>query len=199
MNENWEDEWKGFKGLNAFGRIFWFNAKRALRSALRFSGLPPGSRILDAGCGSGKSLRFFRDAGFSDVIGIDVSQSGLALCEKRGFVGGKDVFLMDATRTSFPDRNFDLVFAEGVLEHFQDFTPFVKEMCRLSKKYVMLIQPNHFSLFGKLLRVRGEYVKEFPYKIKDFESAFRPFGFVLVYSRSVNFGEDWALLFEKKD
>lgn len=198
MKENWEDEWKDFRGLNAFGKMFWFNARRALSAAFKCLGMDGRCSLLDVGCGTGKALKFLREFGFSNSVGIDVSPSGLLLCENLGLIKGKDVFLMDATKTSFADNSFDVVFAEGVLEHFQDFTPFVKEMCRVGKNHIVLIQPDHFSAFGRLLSVWGKSVKEFSYKVSDFEAVFGKFGFVLEYKRPFNFHENDVLIFSRK-
>ena len=43
--------------------------------------LTPGCRVLDAGCGSGRDLRWLRDKGF-EVIGLDRSPGLLALARK---------------------------------------------------------------------------------------------------------------------
>jgi ubiquinone/menaquinone biosynthesis C-methylase UbiE len=41
---------------------------------LGLSGLPPGSRLMDVGCGDGSTVRFLQKLGY-DIIGIDVAIS----------------------------------------------------------------------------------------------------------------------------
>jgi SAM-dependent methyltransferase len=200
VNKNtWNSEWADFKGLNFFGKHFAKGQKTAVRKFLEKEKLPKNARILDFGCGSGRTLKMFRNLGYENSIGVDVSQNSMKLCEKNGFKIGKDAFLAKEEGTIFKDRSFDMVFADGVLEHFEDFTPIAKEMCRLSKKYVLITQPNHFSLYGRILRkTEHKPVFEYTYRISDFEKAFAKNGFALARISRFNFREHWALLFKKE-
>ncbi|MFZ3077753.1 MAG: class I SAM-dependent methyltransferase [Candidatus Aenigmatarchaeota archaeon] len=199
VNKNtWNDEWNDFKGLNFFGRKFAKGQKNVVRKFLERENLPKTAKVLDFGCGSGRTLRMFRNLGFNNSIGVDVSPNSMKLCEKNDFIVGKDVFLTKEEGTSFNDNSFDLVFADGVLEHFEDFSPIVKEICRLSKKYILITQPNHFSLYGRILRkTEHKPVFEYTYRISDFEEAFAENGFRLAQISHFNFREHWALLFKK--
>lgn len=200
-NKNtWNYEWADFKGLNFFGRKFAEGQKTAVRKFIEKENLSKSARILDFGCGSGRTLKMFRRLGYENSVGVDVSPNSMKLCEKNGFVVGKDVFLAKEEGTSFKDKTFDLVFADGVLEHFEDFKPIAKEMCRLSKKYVLITQPNHFSLYGKILRKTDRKpVHEYTYRIADFEKAFMKNGFRLAGFSHFNFREHWALLFKREE
>jgi len=199
INKNtWNDEWKDFKGLNFFGKKFAESQKKTVNNILEKEDVPKNIKIIDLGCGTGRTIKMFRDLRYYNSIGIDISQNSIQHCSRNGFIINKDVFLMDGTKTKFNDNSFDLVFADGVLEHFKDFTPFVKEMCRISKKYVLITQPNHFSLYGKiLLLLNRKVVDEYTYKISDFENCFKKFDFKLTRKTSFNFNEQWALLFKK--
>ncbi len=198
-NNSWNSEWADFRGLNFFGKKFAEGQKKAVKKFLEKENLPKDARILDFGCGSGRTLKMFRSFGYENSIGVDVSPNSMRLCEKGGFKIGKDVFLTKDEGTSFKDGIFDLVFADGVLEHFDDFTPIVKEMCRLSKKYVLITQPNHFSLYGRILRKTDrKAVHEYTYRIVDFEKAFAKNNFKLIRFSSFNFREHWALLFRRE-
>lgn len=72
-------------------------------------------------------------------------------------------------------------------------------MSRLSKKYILITQPNHFSLFGKFLTFFHRHceVYEYSYTIDDFIKVFRRYSMKLVLIKSYNFNEQVALLFEK--
>jgi len=196
---SWEHEWAEFKGLNFFGKRFAEGQKNTVRTFLEGEGLPKKAKILDFGCGSGRTLRMFRALGYGNSAGLDVSPSSIRLCEKSGFRAGKDVFLYKGGRAPFKSSSFDLVFADGVLEHFKDFTPIAKEMCRLSKRYVLVTQPNHFSLYGRMLRISGrKAVHEYTYRAIDFANAFEKSGFRLIRFVHFNFREHWAFLFSKR-
>lgn len=196
---NWNDEWADFKGLNIFGKKFAESQRKVVKNFLEKENFPKNARILDFGCGSGRTLRMFRNIGFNNSIGVDVSPNSMKLCEKNGFVIGKDIFLVKEEGTNFKDKEFDLVFEDGVLEHFKDFTPIVKEICRISKGYVLITQPNHFSLYGNLLRrLNRKVVYEYTYKVEDFESVFSKNNFKLIHFFYFNLREQWALLFKRE-
>jgi len=199
INKNtWNYEWEHFAGLNFFGKHFAEGQKKAVKEFLEKEKCSKNARILDFGCGSGRTLKMFRNLGYENSVGVDVSPNSMKLCEKNGFKIGKDVFLVKEKGTEFKDKEFDLVFADGVLEHFEDFTPIAKEMCRLSKNYILITQPNHFSFYGRILRkTEHKPVFEYTYRIADFEKAFAKNEFKLASISHFNFREHWALLFRR--
>lgn len=210
MEKNvWEKSWLKSKPTYTLGfvsNLGYRLSKGNIQKILLELELSKKSKILDVGCGEGRTLTYFREIGFNNLIGIDTSISALKLCEGRGFKISKDVFIMDASNTTFKDNEFDLVFAEGFLEHFKNVEPFVKEISRVCKKYILLIQPNHFSIFGKILNFIMEnfsrsHVKEYDYRINDFIYFFNNFGFELKFVRGshINLPIDTSniILFEK--
>jgi SAM-dependent methyltransferase len=77
----------------------------------------PGLRILDVGCGTGQSLRIYRDrAGL--YVGIDLSVGALRLAEAR--FGEATWMQADALRLPFRDGSFDVVAFSSVLHHIGD-------------------------------------------------------------------------------
>jgi ubiquinone/menaquinone biosynthesis C-methylase UbiE len=70
---------------------------------------------------------------------------------------------MDAKNLKFKDNTFDLVFSDGLLEHFkseQDVVKIIKEQLRVSKRYVLNFIPadNLVNVvFEKMQRVPKEY------------------------------------------
>jgi ubiquinone/menaquinone biosynthesis C-methylase UbiE len=76
--------------------------------------LPPGSVVLELGCGSGKTM-----SGMSGVraIGIDISSVALGMCRARYSSEGQEYAQADAGRLPFRDGCFDVVICFHILEH----------------------------------------------------------------------------------
>lgn len=161
--------------------------------------------IVDIGCGLGRTIFLLRKIGLNKTMGIDWSIEGLKVCEKNGLKIDKDVFRMDSANTSFKNGYFKLVFSEGILEHYLDFNPLVKEMARISNSYVYILQPNHFSFVGRirifalrnLLKGKDEAFPEISYRMEDFIKAFKGVGFDLVLHTSTFLKNYDVLLFKK--
>lgn len=86
------------------------------RRVIAKTGIYPGSRVLDVGCGPGLlSIVLAREG--ADVTGIDAS--GRMIAEARENAGrfGLDIDLrvMDAQKMDFPDGTFDAVVSRSVL------------------------------------------------------------------------------------
>ena len=163
--------------------------------------LPRHESILDVGCGTGRTLERFRRAGYRNSIGIDVSPESIRICEENGFKAGRDVYLADVTKSPFPKESFTLVYAEGLLEHFDCFEPLVRGMCHLSQRFVLIVQPNHFSIYGRLLKMGqdwlGRGVEEISYKLEEFVKCFEKYDFPLAERRFTPLHDHAIMLFEK--
>ena len=80
-------------------------------------GLFPGARILELGCGDGKSLHAMAGRGW-EVVAIDSSPEASTLCRDR--TGGETcdrVIIADARACPFRDASFDVIFATHVIGH----------------------------------------------------------------------------------
>lgn len=85
------------------------------RELLRSSGLQPGARLLDAGCGLGASARLAAEEFCLTVDGIDGSPDVIDLAEQRGSHPRIHWTLGDLRTLPFADDSFDAVLAECVL------------------------------------------------------------------------------------
>jgi ubiquinone/menaquinone biosynthesis C-methylase UbiE len=185
--DKWERSWWNidktvYSNKNLISRFGFFFQKKTIKDIMEKTRLKKSSKIIDIGCGSGKGLSYFREFGFKNSIGIDFSSNALENCKMKGFDINKDVFLMDASKTKFKNKSFDLVYAEGLLEHYKNFMPLAKEFARLSRRYILIAQPDHFSIMGRLLndlvsRFEKGHVKEYDYKMSNFIDAFKKLGF----------------------
>lgn len=92
------------------------------------------TRLLDVGCGNGYfSYHFDR---ICDTTAVDYSEKMLALNP----VGSKA--LMDAANLGFEDGAFDVVFCHALLHHVDNMEKVIREMKRVSRKYVIILEPN---------------------------------------------------------
>jgi ubiquinone/menaquinone biosynthesis C-methylase UbiE len=94
--------------------------------------LPLQGRVLDAGCGYGRELKYFTDHGF-DTYGIDLSDEMLRLARRRA--PQARISMGSVSRLDFDDSFFDGVWCRGVLHHLPrtDIIPALMEFRRVLK------------------------------------------------------------------
>jgi MPBQ/MSBQ methyltransferase len=104
---------------------------------VRWSGLdqlPPGSRVLDVGCGIGGSARILaRDYGF-EVLGISISPGQIERARQLTPAGLSCRFaVMDALALELEDASFDAVWTVEAGPHMPDKQRFADELLRVLK------------------------------------------------------------------
>jgi SAM-dependent methyltransferase len=114
---------------------------------LALAGLPEGSTILDAGCGTGTNSRRLARAGYR-VTGVDFSEFALREAEGASAGLGIDFGRGDLTKLAFPDHMFDGVFCFGVLMHVPELEKALSELIRVLKPggCLMLMETNASSM-----------------------------------------------------
>ena len=94
--------------------------------------IPPckGRRVLELGCGSGKTLERLLESG-AEAFAIDFSSSAVEICRRR-FGADVEVKVADVRELPFPDAYFDGILAVHVLNHLttQDRAVAAKEIIR---------------------------------------------------------------------
>ena len=76
---------------------------------------PEGSRVLEAGCGGGKTAKALIDSGYS-VVGIDFSEEAVSGCASEL---GIKTLCADICDLPFPDGEFDGISLVHVTEHLR--------------------------------------------------------------------------------
>ncbi len=115
--------------------------------------------ILDVGCGEGFTLDKFKKEGIGKKLsGIDYSDDALELGAK--IYPDLDLKKGDIYDIKAKENSFDLVMATEVLEHLDDPNKALKELIRVSRKYIMLSVPNEPFFIGANF-LRGKYLKSF--------------------------------------
>ena len=114
--------------------------------------------ILDVGCGQGYAMEKFKEAGFTNLQGITMSDEDVKATQDRGFKCEK----MDQSFMTFEDESFDFLFVRHCLEHspFPYFTlgEFHRVLKTGGKAYIEMPAPdnhrpleyiaNHYSIMG---------------------------------------------------
>tara|TARA_B100000073_G_scaffold16120_1_gene13062 strand:+ start:1404 stop:2333 length:930 start_codon:yes stop_codon:yes gene_type:complete len=116
-----------------------FRAAKAafVHELVRWSGLdqlPPGSRVLDVGCGIGGSARILaKDYGL-DVLGISISPAQIRRATELTQEGLSCRFaVMDALDLQLPDHSFDAVWSVEAGPHMPDKQRYADELLRVLK------------------------------------------------------------------
>jgi len=101
-------------------------------SAGQLPDLPGGSRILDLGCGDGKTLSSLAACGW-DPVALDFSGHATRLCRKNAGIFANRVLTADARALPFRDGSFDAVLAFHVVGHMtaEDRTIIAREVVRV--------------------------------------------------------------------
>lgn len=200
----WDKEWTDYSSVHESGSIVgkWLHSQRMNIIRKMLKNMPKDLSAIDIGCGGGETLKLLRDLGFTNSIGIDLSLHAIEKAKAQGLVENKDVFLLDGSKTGFPDKKFKFVFSEGLWEHFQNPKPFIIEACRISDVWLMVVQPDHFSFFGRLLHWGWKYfskkgVLEYSFKMEYFTNEVAKCGFMLVAKKGTYLNEQRVLLFKR--
>ena len=110
----WTERWRDRTSPPDASAVAREDEYRFLRPVLER--LPPGSRVLDGGCGMGAWTVFLTQEGF-DVTGLDISEETIA--RLRTWFPQCTFRHGDLRRTPFEDGSFDAYFSWGTFEHFE--------------------------------------------------------------------------------
>jgi SAM-dependent methyltransferase len=97
-------------------------------------------RVIEVGSGTGRDGILLAEKG-ATVYLLDFAKSGLVLSQYFAEEKGVTVhrIMGDALGSPFPNESFDLVFHQGLMEHFRDPKPLLKENYRILKKGGVLL------------------------------------------------------------
>src|SRR3954468_1350398 len=109
-------------------RHWWYRGRRAvLNAVLAGVDLPPRPEILDAGCGSGRTLDELARLGHAS--GIELNPFGVRAARERGHEVGE----APVEAIPHPDESFDLVTCLDVIEHTDDDVRALRELRRVTR------------------------------------------------------------------
>lgn len=92
----------------------WYIATRNLMIKNISKYIKKNAKILDAGCGTGGTIQFLKEAGFTNVYGVDINKDAIGYCKKRGI---KNICIGNVNNLTFKKYSFDAVICLDVLYH----------------------------------------------------------------------------------
>lgn len=134
---------------NPISRIFLDNFLKTVVETIKPLGV---KSILDVGCGEGFTLaKLKKEKSFQKLEGIDAVKESVEIGKKLH----PDLLLKlgDIYDLDYKDNSFDILLCTEVLEHLAKPSEALKELIRVSKKYVMVTVPNEpWFTISRILR-----------------------------------------------
>ena len=128
--------------------------------------VPPGSRVLDLGCGDGAMLHHLIQTKGCTGYGVEIDDANVLACVKRG-VSVVQLNLEQGLST-FADQSFDVVLQIDTLQHLRNAETMLRETARVGRMGIVTF-PN-FAHWPNRLRVlagRMPVTKRLPYQWYD--------------------------------
>jgi ubiquinone/menaquinone biosynthesis C-methylase UbiE len=162
--EFWAAEWMS-AGIEPPDAPTWPNDRdRMLMDFIR-PYLPSSGKVAELGCGSARLLaRIGLERPDLELVAIDYKPEAIKLAEMsaRTFGVTIETFVDDVNHLKVADESFDMVLSGGLLEHFIDPKPVLREMIRSLKSggtfYAAVVPRKWFSLHRPLHQWLGPQV-----------------------------------------
>lgn len=124
----WKDRWEKIDADNEMTAQNNYPLKYALKTITNKRG-----KILEAGCGNGRILRFFHNRSF-DIEGIDYINSAIQKLKKED--NSLNVKVQNILKTDYQNNTFDFILAFGLYHNFEidNVIQSLKESIRILKK-----------------------------------------------------------------
>lgn len=128
--------------------------------------VPPGSRVLDLGCGNGALLAHLQQHKGCSGYGVELDDANVLACVQRGV----DVLQLnlDQGLQGFADQSFDVVLQIDTFQHLRNAQTMLLETVRVGRMGIIAF-PNfaHWSNRLSILRGRMPVNARLPYEWYD--------------------------------
>jgi 2-polyprenyl-3-methyl-5-hydroxy-6-metoxy-1,4-benzoquinol methylase len=120
--------------------------------------------VLDIACGNGYGTYIMAKNRARFVIGVDISQEAITTARRNFSDVNMNFKLMDAAKTDFVDKAFNVVTSFETIEHIPDYIRFLMEIRRLIKDNGVLL----ISTPNSLITIKRNGKPDNPYHAKEF-------------------------------
>lgn len=128
--------------------------------------VPPGSRVLDLGCGDGAMLAYLKQTRSCSGYGIEIADANVLACVQRGV--NVIQLNLDEGLSMFGDASFDVVLQIDTLQHLRNAEVMLRETVRVGRTGIVAF-PNfaHWPNRLSVLRGRMPVTRRLPYQWYD--------------------------------
>ena len=128
--------------------------------------VPPGSRVLDLGCGDGALLDHLQRQRQCTGYGVEIADANVLACVRRGV--NVIQLNLDEGLKLFEDQSFDVVLQIDTLQHLRNAEVMLRETVRVGKSGIVAF-PNfaHWPNRLAVLQGRMPVTKRLPYQWYD--------------------------------
>lgn len=158
-DQYWLDNGKKITLFNSFvsiARKYYF-AKAFARFIAKHYDIK-GKAICEIGVGTGLTLNYLKKMGAGQSVGIDYSQEAIKLAKSQDY--GCEFILGDAFNlTKVADKQFDLVYSLGFLEHYnkEEQKKLLEEQKRIARECVFIEVPYNIFYFRWLFALNRKF------------------------------------------
>ena len=146
-------------------------------------------KILEVGAGTGTMSVFLSQLGFQvTTLDNDPKILEVAKTTKEKFGGRNDIVSGDAFKLPFADDTFDLIFHQGLLEHFsnEDIHRLLEEHLRVASTVIFSVPNNYYP--------QKEFGDERLMSKATWESILKPYKVEISQNYALKFLPKWYLL-----
>ena len=123
-------------------------------------------KFLDYGCGTGRSLRFIRSLGYSNIVGVDISEDMLK--QAKIYDPNGTYSLVVDSKIPYEDNTFDIIFMSYVFLEVGEYNEIVK----ILKEFKRVLKENGHIIFitSIVKNIKDEWLSfsyDFPENEKD--------------------------------
>jgi SAM-dependent methyltransferase len=150
-------------------RLFNAFAQPELRSLIAGLGLSPGTRVLDAGCGTGEALHWLLEAvnPGGAVLGVDLAAAHVEAA-RRHLVPPIQIVQADLFDVPLGSESFDFIWCVNTLHHLRDPLRGVRRLAtllraggRIALGQSSLLPDMYFAWDSRLERATNDAVREY--------------------------------------